>query len=87
MAFGRKTGGRKKGTPNKATADVKAAAQKYTSDAIETLAQIMHSSESDPARVAAADKLLDRGYGKPAQSVTGSEGGPIAIGISWLPSS
>ncbi len=33
--------GRRKGTPNKATADVKAAAQKYTDGALKTLASIM----------------------------------------------
>ena len=53
--------GRPKGVPNKATADVKAAAQKYTTDALETLASIMAKSESDAARVAAANALLDRG--------------------------
>ena len=61
--------GRPKGVPNKATADVKAAAKKYTTDALETLASIMAKSESDAARVAAANALLDRGYGKPKQSV------------------
>jgi hypothetical protein len=69
MAHGRKTGGRQKGTPNKATADVKAAAQKYTTEAVETLALIMRKGESEQARVTAADKLLDRGHGKATQAV------------------
>lgn len=50
--------------PNKATADVKAAAQKYTIPALQTLAAIMQLSETDAARVAAAKELLDRGHGK-----------------------
>lgn len=79
MAAGRKTGGRVKGVPNKATADVKAAAQKYTVEAIDTLAEIMRSGESEAARVAAADKLLDRGHGKPAQAITGPDGGAISL--------
>ena len=55
--------------PNKATADVRAAAQQYTVDAIETLASIMRYGESEAARVAAADKILDRAHGRPAQAV------------------
>jgi hypothetical protein len=69
MAHGVKTGGRKAGTPNKATADIKAAAQVYTEDALATLAQIMKAGESEAARVAAANSILDRGFGKPRQSM------------------
>lgn len=80
MAAGRKTGGRVKGVPNKATRDVKAQAGKYTAEALRTLAEIMKSSESDAARVAAAKELLDRGHGKSAQPVTGEGGeGPITV--------
>jgi hypothetical protein len=67
---GERRGGRKKGTPNKATADVKEAAQAFTEDAIKTLAEIMRSSEHPAAaRVSAANALLDRGHGKPKQAV------------------
>jgi hypothetical protein len=69
MASGRKTGGRKKGVPNKATADVKAAAQKYTAEALKTLAHIMKAGEPDAARVAAAKELLDRGHGRSTQTI------------------
>lgn len=69
MAAGRKTGGRVAGTPNKATADVKAAAQQYTSEAVEALARIMRTSESDAAKVAAIKEILDRAHGKPKQSM------------------
>lgn len=61
--------GRPKGSPNKITADIKAAAQQYTDDALQTLAQIMKAGESEAARVAAANSILDRGYGKPKQSL------------------
>lgn len=65
-----KTGGRKPGVRNKLTADVKEAAQAFTNDAIETLASIMRAEEQPAAaRVAAANALLDRGHGKPQQSV------------------
>jgi len=69
MAAGRKTGGRAKGTPNKATADVKAAAQQYTAEAVEALAAIMRDSDSDAAKVAAIKEILDRGHGKARQLV------------------
>jgi len=69
MAAGRKTGGRVAGTPNKATADVKAAAQQYTSEAVQALAAIMRASDSDAAKVAAIKELLDRGHGKAKQSL------------------
>jgi hypothetical protein len=85
---GERRGGRKKGSLNKATADVKAAAQQYTAPALKTLAGIMRKSESDAARVAAAKELLDRGHGKSPQPQTGEGGtGPIALAISWQPPS
>lgn len=56
------------------------AARKYTSDALETLAQIMRGGESEAARVAAAKELLDRGHGKSAQPMTGEGGeGPVTV--------
>lgn len=61
--------GRPKGAHNKATADVKAAAQQYTDEALKALAAIMRDSESDAAKVAAIKELLDRGHGKPKQSL------------------
>lgn len=62
--------GRPKGSPNKATAAVKEAAQSFTKDALSTLAEIMRNPEHPAAaRVSAANALLDRGHGKPTQSV------------------
>lgn len=89
MAAGRKTGGRQKGTPNKATADVKEAARAFTADAISTLAEIMRGEEQPAAaRVAAANALLDRGHGKPQQKLeaTGAEGQPLipALNVNFV---
>jgi hypothetical protein len=51
-------------------------AREHTGEAIETLVSIMTNPKSAPAaRVSAANALLDRGYGKPPQHITG-EGGP-----------
>lgn len=71
MALGKKTGGRKRGTPNKATADVRAMAKEYGAAAIERLADLMKNAESEQAQIAAAKELLDRGYGKSTQPIAG----------------
>lgn len=75
-----KTGGRTKGTPNRVTADIKALAQTYGPDAIDTLAEIMRNEAApEAARISAAKELIDRGFGKAVQTVqsTGADGGPI----------
>jgi hypothetical protein len=67
---GERRGGRKPGSLNKATADVRAAAQQYTEEAVKTLATAMRAAKAPwNARVTAAIALLDRGHGKPKQSV------------------
>lgn len=72
---GERRGGRQKGVPNKATASLKEVAREYTEDALRTLAQIMVEGESESARVAAANAILDRGYGKPSTVLAGDEDG------------
>lgn len=54
-------------------------ARAHTETAVKTLAGIMTNKESpEAARVSAAKELLDRGWGKAAQPLTGEEGeGPI----------
>ena len=77
---GERRGGRQKGTPNKATAEIRKYAQQYTKDALDGLASIARTSESDAARVSAWNSLLDRGHGKPSQAYTGEGGeGPITF--------
>ncbi len=69
-ADGNKTGGRKKGTPNKATAEVRTLASEYGPHAIKELARLAGfvedaaPAQSDTARIAALGMLLDRSYGK-----------------------
>lgn len=67
----------------KSVAIVKEAAQAYGLEAIQKLAELMHSDNPTIARAAARD-LLERGYGKPAQSVelSGPEGAALLTGIS-----
>ena len=67
----------------KAKTDIRSLARSHTESAIKCLAGIMNQSEAAPAaRVAAANALLDRGWGKAAQPVTGEDGeGPLVVQI------
>ena len=59
----------------KVVAEVKELAREYTAEAIQTLVSIMTNPKSaSAARVSAANALLDRGYGKPPQHITGENG-------------
>ena len=61
------------GNPNgrpKVVADVQNAAREHSSEALDTLAQIMRNPKAPAAaRTSAACALLDRGYGKPSQAI------------------
>jgi hypothetical protein len=55
----------------KVLGDVQELARQKSPEAIETLVEIMNNDKAPPAaRVAAANSLLDRGYGKPAQPIS-----------------
>src|SRR4029434_982765 len=65
----------------KAAVDIRSLARAHTTLAIQTLAGIARASPSDPARVAAASALLDRGWGKPATTHTGPDGEGAIRGV------
>ncbi|PSJ60759.1 hypothetical protein [Pseudaminobacter soli (ex Li et al. 2025)] len=75
--------GRPSGARSRATAAHKATlsdlARAHTSTALQVLVNVAKDGESESARVAAANALLDRAYGKPRQSHehSGPNGGPI----------
>ena len=75
--------GRKRGTPNKATADIRAAAQAYGRDAIEKLVALMNGPDEEVA-FKAANAILDRGYGKPAQTLAGDPENPLQHNLAAL---
>ena len=55
----------------KVLGDVQELAREQSPQAINTLAKIMTDEKAPPAaRVAAANALLDRGYGKPTQPIS-----------------
>ena len=77
---GERRGGRRAGTPNKATAEIKALAQKHAPAAMKELARLATKAESEAARVAAIKELFDRGYGKATQRIAGDDDEPpIAV--------
>ena len=89
--------GRKAGTPNKVTADVKEMAQQFGPDAIYEAAKLAglidggaYKAESEPARIAAINIILDRAYGKATQVIGGEDGQALlqpVINITFGPDS
>lgn len=58
----------------KATAEIRSLARSHTETALNVLAGIMGEPKAPAAaRVSAASALLDRGWGKPAQAITGDD--------------
>ena len=69
----------------KAPAEIRSFARAHSREAIQTLAGVARNSRSDPARVAAAVALLDRGYGRAPQAHTGENGeGDIRVTIRHI---
>jgi hypothetical protein len=84
MALSEKTGGRIAGTPNKTTALARQLAMPFADEAIQTILDVMRDKESAAAsRIAAANSLLDRAFGKPRQELehSGDAAQPLEIFI------
>ena len=75
-----KSGGRRKGTPNRATAEIKAAFQKHGDDLVDALLKLT-KSDDERVRLGAIQAALDRGWGRPAQAVElgGPDGSPVKV--------
>lgn len=62
--------GRKPGQVSKAKREIAEMAKDHAAKALEVLVSVANNAKSPaPARVSAATAILDRGYGKPRQSV------------------
>ncbi len=77
-----KAGGRKKGTPNKATTEIRAAFQKHGEELVRALLALC-KSDDERVRLAAITAALDRGWGKPAQAlqVRGDPDSPVIFNL------
>ena len=81
---GERRGGRKKGVPNKLTADMRelaqALAQPYLPAAFRELGRLSTGAQNEATRVAAITVLFDRGFGKAVQPISGDSGsGPVQV--------
>jgi hypothetical protein len=79
-----KTGGRRKGVPNKATAEIRALAQQNASAAMAELVRLATKAKSEQTRVAAIKEILDRAYGKATQPIANDEGGEGSLKVQFI---
>ncbi len=80
----KKTGGRRRSTPNRSTAEVKELADRYAPAALAKLARLATEAESQAVRVVAGREILDRAYGKAPQAITGDANAPTATEICYV---
>ena len=64
-----------------ALSDLRELAREHTPAAVAKLAHIMNKGKSEASCIAAASALLDRGWGKPTQPLSGDKDAP-PIGLS-----
>lgn len=81
MAFDKGKSGNPRGRTKAATLEqIRAIARRASPEMVKVLIDIAQNSESDRAKVAAANGVLDRAYGKPAQMLGDEDGNTI----SWI---
>lgn len=80
----RRGAGRKPGAVAKAKLDIAERAKTHGESALMALVDVMKDSDAPhSARVSAANSILDRGFGKPHQSLglADADGGPLQVVI------
>jgi hypothetical protein len=63
----KKYGGRKKGSVNKTTAEIRERAQEHADKALARLIYLVEHGTTEAAQISACKELLDRGYGRSVQ--------------------
>lgn len=71
MAKGKKTGGRTKGVPNKATGEIREIALSMTPAATARLRELLQS-DSEQVALGAVREVYDRAFGKATQHMQGN---------------
>ena len=81
--FKKGVSGNPSGRPKKSKAqyDLEAACKQSTPEALDVILKIMRRNDMPKLQLDAAKYVVDRGYGKPRQEVTGKDGGEIPIGF------
>jgi hypothetical protein len=81
MAKGKKTGGRKKGVPNKATPEIQELAREVTTGNPVYWQNLRARLEEGKAAPAVESAMLAYAHGKPPETVkhVGPDGGPVQI--------
>jgi hypothetical protein len=87
MAVGKKTGGRTKGVPNRATAAKAAQVEASGLTPLDFMLNILRDeTETHDNRAWAAEKAAPYIHPKlAAVEHTGKDGGPVAVTFAWLP--
>jgi len=82
MAQGKKTGGRRRGTPNRVTGEIRAAFQLHGDELVQALLKLTQSDD-ERVRLGAITAALDRGWGKPAQAlqIKGDPDSPVIFNL------
>src|SRR5262249_39813230 len=74
--------GRRQGSPNKNTAEIKALAMQDMSRVMQELVRLALHAKNEATRVAACKELLDRAIGKAVQPHSGETGeGPVVVQV------
>ena len=81
---GERRGGRKAGTPNKATAEIKVLAAQHAPAIIKELVRLATKAKNEATRVAAGRELLDRAFGKSPQALVGDPKNPLAAQFAMV---
>jgi hypothetical protein len=63
----------------KTPTEIRSLARAHTEEAINCLVGVMRNSPNDNAKVSAAEKLMDRGWGKAAQPIAGDDENPLNV--------
>jgi len=69
--------GRKAGTPNKTTADLKKLTLKYVPKAVAKLEWLIDNGETHQVQAMACREIIDRAHGKPSQVLAGDADNPL----------
>ena len=80
---GERRGGRRKGTPNRVTAEIRSAFQLHGDELVQALLKLTQSAD-ERVRLVAIQAALDRGFGKPAQAlqIKGDPDSPVIFNLA-----